>query len=67
MIYGIPFYANTLPRLDPDSDTITIIGDAGSGTLGWFHGVLANTGVIYGIPFYASTVLRIDPASDSIC
>ena len=43
VIYGIPFYASTMLRSDPASDTITTIGDAGSRTCKYSSAVCRPT------------------------
>jgi len=62
-IYGIPFDASNVLKIDPDTDTVSTIGTVSGGFRG---GVLAPNGKIYGIPYDASNIFKIDPDTDTV-
>jgi DNA-binding beta-propeller fold protein YncE len=64
-IYGVPYNATTILKIDPDTDTATTFGSL-AGTAKWVGGVLAPNGCIYCIPHTSTTILKIDPTTDAI-
>ena len=58
-IYGIPYAAGSVLRIDANDDTVSLIGDYGCNKYNWHGGVLAN-GSIYAFPAHAESVLKID-------
>ena len=58
MIYGIPYGATAVLKIDPTTDTATTFGSL-AGTEKWAGGVLAPNGMVYGIPFNSTTVLKL--------
>lgn len=59
-IYGIPYTATGVLRIDPRNDTVQVLGDF-VGPYKWHGGLLAKTtGVIYAFPAHANEVLAID-------
>jgi hypothetical protein len=65
MIYGIPFSATSILKIDPTNDTVSTFGSL-SGSAKWTGGVLAPNGMIYGIPRDATSILKIDPNNDTV-
>lgn len=59
-IYGVPYTANGVLRIDPADDSVTMIGDFGYGKYNWHGGVLAGNGCIYCFPSHSSHLLKID-------
>ena len=58
-VYGIPFNANQVVRIDPDTETVRPFGP--NGITGYDSSVLApEDGFIYCAPDDASRMLRID-------
>ena len=67
-IYGIPYVASGILRIDPRNDTVQALGDF-DGPYKWHGGLLAKaTGVIYAFPAHSNEVLTIDtnPNIDSM-
>ena len=71
-IYFIPYTADRVMRLDPETGTAELIGDtltatnAGYASNKYWGGVLGPDGIIYCIPYYAKYVMKIDPTTDSV-
>eukprot|EP00937_MAST-01D_sp_MAST-1D-sp2_P002608 g2608.t1 len=67
-MYGVPFSASAVLKIDVTTERATTFGDVGAAPLKWDGGVLASrtSGAIYCLPYAATTVLRIDPATDSV-
>ena len=60
-IYAIPQSATRVLKLDPMTDTISLIGPTLPGKYKWYGGVVGKTDhAIYGIPHNSSSILRID-------
>ncbi|KAL7521800.1 hypothetical protein ACHAWX_006482, partial [Stephanocyclus meneghinianus] len=59
-IYGIPYAAASVLRINANDDTVSLIGDYGSNMYNWHGGVLAKNGAIYAFPAHADEVLKID-------
>ena len=57
-IYGTPFSATTVLKINPQNDAITTFGSL-SGTDKWVGSVIAPNGCIYGTPSGATTVLKV--------
>ena len=64
-IYGIPFSATTVLKINPNNDTATTFGSLAADAFKWQGGVLAPNGFIYGIPRITTTILKIDPNNDT--
>eukprot|EP00937_MAST-01D_sp_MAST-1D-sp2_P004155 g4155.t1 len=60
-IFGIPYSAGAIMRVDPETDEVTKFGSGMPGTDKWRGGVLATNGAIYGIPAKSAKVLKIWP------
>lgn len=71
-IYFIPYTANRVMKLDPETGTAELIGDtvnaanAGYATMKYWGGVLGPDGIIYCIPYYAKYVMKIDPTTNTV-
>jgi len=68
-IYGIPFNANKILKIDPSSnatDPTPLVGD--SFIIGlvnkWRGGVVGSNGIIYGVPYYAKSILTYNITSE---
>ncbi|KAL3793059.1 hypothetical protein HJC23_003067 [Cyclotella cryptica] len=59
-IYGIPYAASSVLRINANDDTASLLGDYGSNMYNWHGGVLAKNGAIYAFPAHAEEVLKID-------
>ena len=66
-IYGIPYGATDILKIDTSNDTVSTFGDLSAigGGNKWDGGVLAPNGFIYGIPRNATSVLKIDTSKDT--
>ena len=54
-IYGMPYTATGVIRIDPRTDSVEILGDYPIGGYKWHGGLLAHsTGVIYAFPAHAN-------------
>jgi hypothetical protein len=60
-LYCIPQSATHVLKIDPATDTCTLVGPELPGRYKWYGGVVGNDGAIYGIPHNSSSVLRIHP------
>ena len=65
-IYGIPQFAESVLKIDPQTQTTSEIGGpfpgaSPTGKHKWYGGLLGGDGCIYGIPQCATSVLKIDP------
>jgi len=61
-IYAIPQSASYVLKIDPKTDTCTLVGPELPGRWKWYGGVVGKQdGAIYGIPHDAANVLRIHP------
>ena len=61
-IYAIPQSASHVLKIDPASDTCTLVGPELPGRWKWYGGVIGKQdGAIYGIPHDAANILRIHP------
>mmetsp|Transcript_24988 Transcript_24988/g.53066 ORF Transcript_24988/g.53066 Transcript_24988/m.53066 type:complete len:616 (+) Transcript_24988:131-1978(+) len=60
-VYGMPYAASSVLRIDTDSDTVSLLGDYGNNLYNW-HGGIKSTknGCIYAFPAHSETVLKID-------
>ena len=60
-IYLIPFYANKVLKIDPSTNTTTLIGDdLGEGRAKWSGSRDGKNGCIYGVPCRAKAVLKLN-------
>lgn len=60
-IYAIPQSAWHVLKIDPETDTCTLVGPTLKGRCKWYGGVIGKQDhALYGIPQNASSVLRID-------
>jgi len=63
-VYGVPYAAGGVLRIDCDTDTVSIIGNYGLKEYNWHGGALCpKTGVIYAFPSHSPFVLKIDTKS----
>ncbi|KAL7504022.1 hypothetical protein ACHAXN_001722 [Cyclotella atomus] len=60
-IYGVPYAAGSVLRIDANFDTISLLGEYGTNQYNWHGGILAN-GSLYAFPAHAEAVLKIDTA-----
>jgi hypothetical protein len=60
-IYGVPYAAGSVLRIDANFDTVSLLGDYGTNRYNWHGGILAK-GSIYAFPAHAEAVLKIDTA-----
>lgn len=65
-IYGIPLAAETIIKIDPDTDTVSFFGELQEGSRKWAGGVLTPDGIIVAVPDDATQILLIDTNDDSI-
>eukprot|EP00927_Polykrikos_kofoidii_P086319 TRINITY_DN9632_c0_g2_i20.p1 TRINITY_DN9632_c0_g2~~TRINITY_DN9632_c0_g2_i20.p1 ORF type:complete len:1619 (+),score=343.02 TRINITY_DN9632_c0_g2_i20:32-4888(+) len=66
-VYGIPFNASAVLRLDTATSEISIIEVPGAGGSRWSGGVMAPNGLIYGIPSTLDAgLLKINPENDVV-
>jgi hypothetical protein len=64
-VYGIPYRAGSVLRIDCKTDTATLVGpNFGCNLWNWHGGIQAN-GFIYAFPSHADTVLKIDTTEPS--
>jgi len=78
-IYGIPYYANKILKIDPSANATNptaLVGEdlgpggwqfyAGVGNGGgkWRGGVVGNDGIIYGVPYDAKSILSFNTTSE---
>ena len=67
MIYFAPGAATNIAKLDPSTDTITLIGTSlGTATNKYMSGALAPNGHIYFIPYRSGNILKLDPTTDTV-
>ena len=60
-VYSPPYAATGVLRIDPNTDSVDVIGSFPPGGYKWHGGLLArSTGVIYAFPSHANEVLCID-------
>jgi hypothetical protein len=60
-IYGMPYTATGVLRIDPSNDHVEVLGDYPEGGWKWHGGLLAHsTGVIYAFPAHSNEVLCVD-------
>ncbi len=59
-IYGIPYSASNVLRIDANTDKVTLLGDYGLNKYNWHGGVKSKQGAIYCFPSHHSHVLKID-------
>lgn len=62
-IYGVPYAAGSVLRIDANRDTVSLLGEYGTNQYNWHGGILAN-GNIYAFPAHSDEVLKIDTAKD---
>lgn len=66
-IYFAPGSATQIAKLDPTTDTFSLVGPSLSGLTGkYLSGVLAPNGYIYFMPGRNGNVLKLDPATDTV-
>jgi methyltransferase-like protein 6 len=60
-IYGMPYTATGVLRINPKDDSVDVLGNFPSGGWKWHGGLLApQTGVIYAFPAHSNEVLCVD-------
>ena len=60
-IYGIPYSAANVLRIDANTDTVSLLGDYGLNEYNWHGGIKSDrNGCIYCFPAHHSQVLKID-------
>lgn len=65
-IYGMPYTATGVLRIDPKNDSVEILGNFPHGGWKWHGGLLApQTGVIYAFPAHSNQVLCVDSNVDN--
>lgn len=65
MIYGVPYSATTVLKINPTDDTFTTFGSLPSTSFKWRGGVLAPNGMIYCAPLSSGNILKINPTNDT--
>lgn len=65
IIYGVPYNATTILRINPSNDSVSLFGSL-AGSRKWAGSAVAPNGKIYCAPRDSTTVLCIDPSNDSI-
>lgn len=66
-IYFAPHYATKIAKLDPTTDTVTLVGpDLGGASNKYMSGVLAPNGSIYFFPNRNGNVLKLNPTTDAV-
>jgi hypothetical protein len=60
-IYTIPQFATRVLKIDPRTETMSLVGPIIEGKYKFYGGVVGSDGAIYGICQNAASVLRIDP------
>lgn len=67
MIYFAPGSATNIAKLDPTTDTFSLVGPTFSTATGkYLGGVLAPNGYIYFMPGRNGNILKLNPADDSV-
>ncbi len=65
-IYGMPYTAMGVLRINPKNDKVEVLGNYPSGGYKWHGGLLAkSTGVIYAFPAHSNEVLCVDTNNHS--
>jgi len=60
-VYAPPYTAKGVLRVNPENDSVEVLGDFPVGEWKWHGGLLAkSTGVIYAFPAHSNEVLCID-------
>lgn len=60
-VYGMPYNATGVLRINPKNDSVEVLGDYPSGRWKWHGGLLApQNGVIYAFPAHSNEVLCVD-------
>ena len=59
-IYGAPYTASGILKIDPKDDTVHVIGDFGISEWKWHGGVLCKNGAIFCFPSHSSYALKIN-------
>lgn len=65
-VYAIPGCAKRVLKINPESDSITMIGPSFEGHFKWLRSVQTSRGIIYGLPCHADCILRIDTHSGDV-
>ena len=66
-IYGIPFNARRVVKINPADKSLKEIGpDLGADGMRWICGVMAGNGSIYCIPYYSGKILKIDTVNETV-
>jgi hypothetical protein len=66
-IYAIPQSACHVLKIDPETDTCSLVGPTLDGKYKWYGGVVGQQdGAIYGIPHNSRSILRIMPSRISL-
>jgi len=65
-IYGMPGDAETVLKINPETDELSLIGGPFLGENKWQNGFLAKDGAIYGIPLRAEAVIKIVPSTGEV-
>ena len=64
-LWGVTCFYDKLASYSPDTGTVTIHGDVGSGDSKWFGGCLAPNGKLYFAPLESGSILEVDPDAGS--
>jgi len=66
-IYFAPHFATKIAKLNPTTDTVTLVGpDLGGASNKYVSGVLAPNGSIYFLPNRNGNILKVDPTTDTV-
>ena len=64
-IYGVPCNATAVLKVDPATDTVSLLGGPLPGVNKWYGGIIGGDNCIYGIPQCGDCVLKIDGAAQA--
>ena len=59
-VYGIPYAAGSVLRIDANTDEVSLLGDFGWNKYNFHGGIKSSQGAIYAFPAHADKVLKID-------
>ena len=65
-IYGLASDADFVLKIEPGTETCSLVGPRFPGKNKWQNGFVGRDGHVYGIPCDAPHVLRINPATDAV-
>merc|ERR1712150_96040 len=66
-IYGIPFHANSILKINPMTSAVATFGALGNLRQKWRFSAVSKSGDIYAIPASATQVLKIRTPNKIVC